>query len=106
MDDSNTNAELHKVCDTSEFSEENVVVLELEDESIAVFCVDGEYKAISNVCPHQGGPIGKGKVEDGCVYCPWHGWKFDLETGKHAQGVKNAAAYDIVVEDDTVYVRL
>ena len=48
---------------------------------IALFEVDGDWYAVENVCPHRGGPIGEGEVEDGIVSCPWHAWPFDLETG-------------------------
>ena len=43
---------------------------------------DGEWFALDGVCPHQGGPLGKGSL-DGCVLtCPWHGWQFDITDGQ------------------------
>jgi sulfoxide reductase heme-binding subunit YedZ len=45
-------------------------------ERIAVFRHDGCISAITNVCAHQGGPLGEGKIIDGCVTCPWHGWQY------------------------------
>jgi len=45
-------------------------------ERIAVYRHSGAVSAVSNVCKHQGGPIGEGKVVDGCITCPWHGWQY------------------------------
>ncbi|NOX56490.1 MAG: Rieske 2Fe-2S domain-containing protein [Planctomycetes bacterium] len=49
---------------------------------VAVFCVDGEYWAIDDVCPHQGASLAGGTVEGGSVVCPWHAWKFCIRRGK------------------------
>lgn len=45
-------------------------------ERIAVFKHGGKLSAVSNLCAHQGGPLGEGKVIDGCITCPWHGWQY------------------------------
>jgi nitrite reductase/ring-hydroxylating ferredoxin subunit/DMSO/TMAO reductase YedYZ heme-binding membrane subunit len=45
-------------------------------ERIAVFRYQGRISALTNVCAHQGGPLGEGKIIDGCVTCPWHGWQY------------------------------
>jgi len=50
-------------------------------EIIAIFRVDGELYAIDGVCAHQGGPVAQGKIEHGCVTCPWHGWQYEIPTG-------------------------
>ncbi|MFB6172155.1 MAG: Rieske (2Fe-2S) protein [Haloarculaceae archaeon] len=66
--------------------------------------------AYRNVCPHQYGPIAEGRVEDGRVICPWHGWEYDLETGENpfardalARSVPQAP---VVVEDGRVFIDL
>lgn len=51
------------------------------DLEIAVFEVDGGFAAVDGACPHAGGPLCEGDVEDGKVLCPWHGWGFELSTG-------------------------
>ena len=93
-----------QVCDVDDVAEGEAYVDEIDGNAIAVFLVDGEYFALDNSCPHQGGPLDQGKVEDKCVYCPWHGWQFDLESGDHVQGKKSATTYDVTVEDGGVYV--
>jgi nitrite reductase (NADH) small subunit len=53
------------------------------DRIVAVYNVDGEIFALDGVCSHQGGPLGKGKLNGCVVACPWHGWTFDVKTGQH-----------------------
>ncbi len=48
---------------------------------IAVFRRGDSAFAVSNRCPHQGGPLGEGQIIDGCITCPWHGYQFDPESG-------------------------
>jgi nitrite reductase/ring-hydroxylating ferredoxin subunit len=45
-------------------------------ERIAVFAHEGGISAVSNVCAHQGGPLGEGRVVGGCITCPWHGYQY------------------------------
>src|SRR5215475_2485868 len=54
-----------------------------EDRIVALFNVDGQFFALDGVCPHQGGPLGKGVVTGCVVTCPWHGWQFDVRDGQH-----------------------
>jgi len=48
---------------------------------LALFKIDGQFYALDGRCPHRGGPLGEGITEDGRVYCPLHGWEFDVQTG-------------------------
>jgi nitrite reductase/ring-hydroxylating ferredoxin subunit len=48
---------------------------------VAVFRWDGKLAAVSSVCQHQNGPLGEGRILDGCITCPWHGFQYDPETG-------------------------
>jgi nitrite reductase/ring-hydroxylating ferredoxin subunit len=50
---------------------------------VAMFNVNGEFHAIDGICPHAGGPLAKGQLEQNVVTCPWHGWQFDVTTGRH-----------------------
>ena len=57
-------------------------VVQVRGRSIALFNFNGALYALDNTCPHQGGPLGEGYLEEaGVVSCPWHGWTFDLKTG-------------------------
>ena len=57
------------------------VVCAAGGERIAVFRDRGTISAVTNVCAHQGGPLGEGKVIDGCITCPWHGWQYRAADG-------------------------
>ena len=50
---------------------------------VALYNVDGTLYALDGVCPHQGGPLGKGRLCGSVVTCPWHGWQFDVCSGQH-----------------------
>lgn len=51
------------------------------DQMVAVFNDDGEYRAIDDMCPHMGASLAAGHFEDCVVTCPWHGWSFDTRDG-------------------------
>lgn len=56
--------------------------LVVEDRIVALYNVEGEFFALDGICPHNGGPLGKGAL-DGCIVtCPWHGWQFDVKNGQ------------------------
>jgi nitrite reductase/ring-hydroxylating ferredoxin subunit len=72
---------------------------------IALFNVDGTYYALENACPHQGGPIAEGWVENLTVTCPWHAWCFDLRTGSLTMGdFALISRFEVRVEQDGVYL--
>lgn len=54
--------------------------------NIALFNVNGEFRAMANTCPHRGGPLGEGDLGGTTVTCPWHGFQFDCKTGESADG--------------------
>lgn len=58
------------------------VVCAIGGERIAVFRDGDRISALANTCAHQGGPLGEGKIIDGCVTCPWHGWQYRADDGK------------------------
>ena len=50
---------------------------------VALFNVEGQFYALDGMCPHQGGPLGKGRLSGCIITCPWHGFQFDVTTGQH-----------------------
>ena len=58
-----------------------VVVRPADGEPVAIFRHAGRLSAVSHVCAHQNGPLGEGRVVDGCITCPWHGYQYRLEDG-------------------------
>lgn len=45
--------------------------------------VDGAFHALDNNCPHNGGPLGRGRLVDGAIECPWHQWRWDVASGQN-----------------------
>jgi nitrite reductase (NADH) small subunit len=76
-----------------------------EDRVVALYCVDGEHYALDGICPHQGGPLGQGKLTGCVVTCPWHGWQYDVRSGQH-QSIPSLVHrhFPVKVEDEQIYV--
>jgi len=74
-------------------------------ERIAVFRYDGKISAVRNVCRHQAGPLGEGRVIDGCITCPWHGYQYLPGNGRSpAPFTEKVATFDVRVTGGRVYV--
>ena len=69
------------VCAVSAIPENRAQVVCAGGERVAVFRYDGRVSAVSNVCRHQNGPLGEGRIVDGCITCPWHGYQYKPENG-------------------------
>ncbi|MCD2191898.1 thiamine pyrophosphate-dependent enzyme [Actinomycetospora endophytica] len=79
----------------------------VDGRSIALTRCGGRVGALDNHCPHQGGPLGEGSIENGLLRCPWHGYDYDPTTGRPPEGFSDAPqAFDVEERDDGVYVRL
>lgn len=112
----------------SEFTDPDRKMVATEDFEIGVFRLDGEFYAYENTCPHQGGPVCQGRMlkkvveviaEDKTskglsfsgdtmhIVCPWHGFEFNIRTGRHP-GDRNAVLkkYEVSIRDDDVFVIL
>lgn len=80
-------------------------IVVVDRREIALFNVGGTFYALDNTCPHQGGPLAEGWIEDETVTCPWHAWCFRLRDGKMTLGdYASVDAFDVQVEGDDVRV--
>ena len=70
------------VCRVDDLEEARARIVTLGGERVAVFRWDGKVSALSNVCQHQNGPLGEGRVIDGLVTCPWHGYQYRPDCGR------------------------
>lgn len=101
-------SELVRVCAESQFpAAGQVAEFVVDGRSLCVANVDGSIAVLDGVCPHEGGPLGEGTIESGCVVCPWHSFSFDLRTGVSPQDDSlKAEVLQSVVEDGELRVKL
>ena len=101
----NENLDWHKVLeDPKELQEGRVMTVTAGHTGICLTHFEGQFSALDNKCPHQGGPLGEGSIENGWLRCPWHGWDFHPCTGK-ADGFDDGVdTYPIDIREDGIYV--
>lgn len=71
-----------RVAKASDVAPGSITEVQAEGKTVALANVGGSFFAISNSCLHRGGPLGQGALEGKVLTCPWHGWQFDVTTGK------------------------
>ncbi|MEL6336065.1 MAG: Rieske 2Fe-2S domain-containing protein [Pseudomonadota bacterium] len=82
------------------------VVLLPDGTRAAIFRDQGHYAAISHACAHQNGPLGEGRIIDGCVTCPWHGFQYRLVDGRSPPPfTETVPTYDLRVRDGVLEIR-
>lgn len=103
----------YRVADLNELPEGRVKTITAGVKSLCLVHFDGQFAAMNNHCPHQGGPLGEGTIEKGAdgqcwIRCPWHGWDFDPLTGKPPGGHEDSGQelYDVERRKDGIYVAL
>ena len=96
---------LEPVVPSAELAEGDVLEAMVQGVPVALIRLDGVVHALSGVCPHAGGPIADGTLEDGEITCPWHGWGFNVSTGVCAVDPDAPLQrYPSVELDGTIYV--
>ena len=97
----------YRVASADELPEGRVKVVQAGHTSLALTHYEGRFNALDNRCPHQGGPLGEGSIENGWLRCPWHGWDFHPcsgdSPGGHDDGV---TTFPVEVREDGLYVGL
>lgn len=105
MSEPNDSIEYVAVARTGEIPPGRGRLVQVGARPIALFFVDGSYRAVKDLCPHEAASLWRGRVEDGAVICPNHGWRFDLKTGRCVhRGDRDARAYPVKVEGDRILV--
>ncbi|MFC4779254.1 Rieske (2Fe-2S) protein [Paenibacillus sp. GCM10023252] len=114
---------LYEAAAEADVPEGGRVIVTLEGRSIGVYRIDGEYYAIHNYCPHEGAELCKGHIhgttlpsnvaefeygrEGQIVRCPWHGWEFDIKSGRSLFSDKvRTRSYKVEVLGGMVYVAI
>ena len=94
-----------KVLAVDGLAENRVASVNCGRKTVCITRFQGKYGAMDNKCPHQGGPLGEGSIENGWLRCPWHGWDFHpltgLSPGSHSDGVP---LYEVEEKEDGIYV--
>jgi DMSO/TMAO reductase YedYZ heme-binding membrane subunit/nitrite reductase/ring-hydroxylating ferredoxin subunit len=93
------------VCNVNEIADSRAKIFCIDKERIAVYRHENKLYAIHNVCKHQGGPLGEGKILDGCITCPWHGYQYLPHNGQSPPPFKEkVSTYDVKVIDNKVWL--
>jgi nitrite reductase/ring-hydroxylating ferredoxin subunit len=114
----------YRVCLVDELPPGSMKLVPVGKFGVGVFNVDGRYYAITNYCPHAGGPLCLGRVqgtteprpdlavrmayvrEGEILRCPWHQWEFEIATGRTvAKPEKRIRTYDVRIEDGAVILK-
>jgi nitrite reductase/ring-hydroxylating ferredoxin subunit len=90
---------------TDEIPAGTIREFQLDGTTIALANVGGKFYAINNTCLHRGGPLGQGVLADKVVTCPWHGWEYDVTTGKITQNPSvGVDCYPVEVRGPDIFV--
>ena len=100
--------EFVKVAQVADIPDPGKLVVEVDDRLVVVFHVAGHYYCLDDVCTHDGGPLGEGRLEGHTIACPRHGAKFDIRDGRALTmpATKPTSVHDVKIENDQILVRL
>ena len=95
----------HKVLNNSdELPDGRVMTVTAELKSFCLTHHNGKFACLDNKCPHQGGPLGEGSIENGMLRCPWHGWDFDPSTGRAPGFDDGIDTFPVENREDGIYI--
>jgi nitrite reductase (NADH) small subunit/3-phenylpropionate/trans-cinnamate dioxygenase ferredoxin subunit len=97
----------HRVARADDVPEGGGIAVDVGARRIAVFRFRGGFYALDETCPHRGGPLHEGSIENGVVFCPWHQWQFDLGTGcSPLNPLSRVRTYPVRVADGDVWLEV
>ena len=93
------------VCKVEDIGDSRAKIFCVDKERIAVYRHENKLYAVHNVCKHQGGPLGEGKILDGCITCPWHGYQYLPQNGQSPPPfTEKVSTYDVKIIEDKVWL--
>ncbi len=96
---------LMRAAKTDEIPVGAVREFQVDGKTLAIANVDGKFYAINNTCLHRGGPLGQGVLSGKIVTCPWHGWEYDVTTGKLAANPSvGVECYSLQIRGEDIWV--
>jgi thiamine pyrophosphate-dependent acetolactate synthase large subunit-like protein/nitrite reductase/ring-hydroxylating ferredoxin subunit len=99
-----TDLQWHRVLAAEELPEGRVTTVAAGHKSVALVHYDGQFSALDNHCPHQGGPLGEGSIENGLLRCPWHGFDYCPLDGTSPGFDDEATTYPLEIRDGEVFI--
>jgi nitrite reductase/ring-hydroxylating ferredoxin subunit len=99
---------LYALCRTEEVPENELKQFILKGNEFIVINRNKKFYCLDARCTHAGAPLAEGELEDGILECPWHGSRFNIETGEVIRGPakKQLHIYNSFVKDGSVVVEL
>jgi len=100
-------AEFVEVAAVSDLKSGDAKTVEVKGMQIALYNVNGNFYASTNVCPHRSGPLGEGMLDGEVITCPLHGWQFNVKSGEYVvvPAIK-IETYETKIENGKVFVKL
>ena len=93
------------VLSIDEILDNRAKIVRVKDQEIAIFKYENKLSAVHNICKHQNGPLGEGKIVDGCITCPWHGYQYYPGNGQSPPPfTEKVATYQLALKNGTIYV--
>jgi pyruvate oxidase len=96
----------HRVADSGELADGSLKEIFIGGNVLVLIRIAGRYGALNNRCPHAGGPLAQGALENGLLVCPWHGREYDPLTGSCEGYADSVRAYKVDVRADGIYVAI
>jgi nitrite reductase (NADH) small subunit len=94
-----------KAASKNDVSAGRIREIQVGDKTVALANVDGKFCAINGICLHESGPLGEGELEGQVVTCPWHGWQFDVTTGRVVGSPTGGVeSYPVEVRGEEVFI--
>jgi len=95
-----------KVCPVADIPQNRAKIVNIAGaDRAAVFRYGDRISAVGNACRHQNGPLGEGRIVDGCITCPWHGYQYDPATGRAPPPfTEKIPTYRVKVENGIVWL--
>lgn len=100
-------SDFFRVCHIDDINENSKRQYLINDVEIVVIKKNNKFYVLNNVCPHQHASVlHDGFLEDDCIVCPAHGWKFDIETGKKDGAKRGIEKYETKIIDNYLYAKV
>ena len=97
--------EWHRVAEADPLEDNSVTSVAAGVKALCLAKFEGQYYALDNHCPHQGGPLGEGLIENGFVRCPWHGYEYAPQDGAPPGGYDDRVeTFPLEQREDGIYV--